>query len=217
MDGLRVLDVWDNVIEVLRTTKDNSQPNHTSTRKLEADQPNHTSSRELPAVQPNWGVCDSQTSTQHATRKTSCLSVKWSGSHTHQHTFFSRGISVVYIFEDNEAVIKMIIKGRSPTMRRVSRTHRVPIDWLFDRTNLEPKIQINYVDTKNQLAGILTKGSFARDEWNHLLCLFNIKIFSTYSGSHFKSFLSQSSRINRRYASQKEKGNHLPLGNLGSF
>ena len=49
------------VIEVLRTTKDNSQPNHTSTRKLEADQPNHTSSRELPAVQPNWWVCDSKT------------------------------------------------------------------------------------------------------------------------------------------------------------
>ena len=28
----------------------------------------------------------------------------------------------LYIFEDNEAVIKMIIKGRSPTMRHVSRT-----------------------------------------------------------------------------------------------
>ena len=33
----------------------------------------------------------------------------------------------------NEAVIKMIIKGRSPTMRHVSRTHRVSLDWLFDR------------------------------------------------------------------------------------
>ena len=28
-------------------------------------------------------------------------------------------------FEDNEAVIKMIIKGRSPTMRQVSRTHKL--------------------------------------------------------------------------------------------
>ena len=52
-------------------------------------------------------------------------------------------------FEDNEAVIKMIIKGRSPTMRHVSRTHRVALDWLFDRINLESKIQIKYVDTKN--------------------------------------------------------------------
>ena len=42
-----------------------------------------------------------------------------------------------------------------------------------------PKIQIKYIDTKNQLADILTKGSFTRDEWNHLLCLFNISHFSS--------------------------------------
>ena len=68
--------------------------------------------------------------------------------------------ALLYVFEDNEAVIKMIIKGRSPTMRHVSRTHRVALDWLFDRINLEPKIQIKFVDTKNQLAHILTKGKF---------------------------------------------------------
>ena len=85
----------------------------------------------------------------------------------------------LYIFEDNEAVIKMIIKGRSPTMRYVSRTHRVALDWLFDRINLDPKIQIKYIDTKNQLADILTKGNFTRDEWNHLLCLFNVSHFSS--------------------------------------
>ena len=44
--------------------------------------------------------------------------------------------AMLYIFEDNEAVIKMIMKGRSPTMRHVSRTHRVALDWLFDRINL---------------------------------------------------------------------------------
>ena len=42
----------------------------------------------------------------------------------------SRQEALLYIFEDNEAVIKMIIKGRSPTMRHVSRTHRVALDWL---------------------------------------------------------------------------------------
>ena len=87
--------------------------------------------------------------------------------------------ALLYVFEDNEAVIKMIIKGRSPTMRHVSRTHRVALDWLFDRINLDPKIQIKYIDTKNQLADILTKGSFTRDEWNHLLTLFNISHFSS--------------------------------------
>ena len=59
-------------------------------------------------------------------------------------------------------------------MRHVSRTHRVALDWLFDRINLDPKIQIKYIDTKNQLADTLTKGNFTRDKWNHLLCLFNI-------------------------------------------
>ena len=40
--------------------------------------------------------------------------------------------ALLYVFEDNEAVIKVIRKGRSPTMRHVSRTHRVALDWLFD-------------------------------------------------------------------------------------
>ena len=91
---------------------------------------------------------------------------------------FSHQEALLYVFEDNEAVIKMIIKGRSPTMRHVSRTHRVALDWSFDRINLDPKIQSKYIDTKNQLADILTKGNFTRDEWNHLLCLFNISHFS---------------------------------------
>ena len=87
--------------------------------------------------------------------------------------------ALLYVFEDNEAVIKMIMKGRSPTMRHVSRTHRVALDWLFDRINLDPEIQIKHIDTKNQLADILTKGNFTRDEWNHLLTLFNISHFSS--------------------------------------
>ena len=91
----------------------------------------------------------------------------------------ARQEALLYVFEDSEAVIKMIIKGRSPTMRHVSRTHRVALDWLFDRINLDSKTQIKYIETKNQLADILTKGNFTRDEWNHLLCLFNISHFSS--------------------------------------
>ena len=87
--------------------------------------------------------------------------------------------ALLYVFEDNEAVIKMIIKGRSLTMRHVSRTHRVALDWLYDRINLDTKIQIKYIDTKNQLTDILTKGNFTRDEWNHLLNLVNISHFSS--------------------------------------
>ena len=91
--------------------------------------------------------------------------------------------ALLYVFEDNEAVIQMIMQGRMPTMRHVSRTHRVALDWLFDRINLDPKIQIKYIDNKNQLADILTKRNFTRDEWNHLLCLFQISHFSSISCS----------------------------------
>ena len=96
----------------------------------------------------------------------------------HSNVQSARQEALLYVFEDNEAVIKMIIKGRSLTMRHVSRTHRVALDLLFDRINLDPKIQIKYIDNKNQLADILTKGNFTRDEWDHLLYLFNISHFS---------------------------------------
>ena len=43
------------------------------------------------------------------------------------------------VFEDNEAVIQMIINGRSPNMRHVSRTHRVDLDWLIECVNLDPQ------------------------------------------------------------------------------
>ena len=91
----------------------------------------------------------------------------------------ARQEALLYVLEDFEAVIKMIIKGRSPTMRHFSRSHRVALVWLFDRIRLDPTIQIKYIDTKNQLADILTKGNFTRDEWNHLLCFFNISHFSS--------------------------------------
>ena len=104
----------------------------------------------------------------------------------------SQDESQLYIFEDNEAVIKMFNKSRSPTMRHVSRTYIVALDWFFDRINLDRKIQIEYIDTKNQLADILTKGNFTRDEWNHLLCLFNISHFCEH---HTTSHVVCSQRI----------------------
>ena len=72
----------------------------------------------------------------------------------------ARGRAKLVVMEDNEAVIKMIIKGRSPNMRHVSRTHRVNLDWLFFYISCDPNTTIKYVNTKNQIADILTKGSF---------------------------------------------------------
>ena len=50
MDGLLALDLWDFVIEVLRSNKDNNQPNHTGLRKLPSVQPKHTSHQQTGAV-----------------------------------------------------------------------------------------------------------------------------------------------------------------------
>ena len=75
----------------------------------------------------------------------------------------------------------MIIKGRSPTLRHVSRTHRVALDWFFDRINLDPKSKSNTLTPKTNSQTYLTKGNFTRDEWTHLLCLFNISHFEVMS------------------------------------
>ena len=118
----------------------------------------------------------------------------------------SRQEVLLYVFEDNEAVIKMIIKGRSPTMRHVSRTHRVAFDWLFDRINLDSKIQIKFFETKNQLADVLTKRNFTRDEWNHLLCLVNISHFSSINSLKPMSKRTQEDAGEEKKESRQNQG-----------
>ena len=115
----------------------------------------------------------------------------------------------LYVFGDNEVVIKMIIKGRSPTMRHVSRTHRVALDWLFDRINLDSHIQTKYIDTKNQLADILTKGNFTRDEWNHLLNVFNISHFSSTACT-----AAMANRIQQESGAERVTAKSRPMMNL---
>ena len=124
MDGLPALDLRDFVIEVLRTRKDNIQPGHTSSGKLGQIQPNHTSSGKLEYVQPNSTICDSRTKTQRVNRKQGVDQLNGVDC-VPTNTRSSQGESQLYIFEFNEAVIKMIIKGRSPRLRHVSRTHRI--------------------------------------------------------------------------------------------
>ena len=63
----------------------------------------------------------------------------------------SFGRAKLYLLEDNDAVIKMIIKERSPAMRHVARTHRVDLDWLFERINRDPAVFIKFVGTKDCL------------------------------------------------------------------
>ena len=130
MDGLPVLDLWDLVIEVLRTTHGIPKPTQASTRETGAELQSTLYIRPVSDQNVDLSNVDQVPSNAHLSEEESKL----------------------YIFEEREAVIKMIIKGRSQTMRHVSRTHRVALDWLFDRINLDPKIQIKYAESKNQLA-----------------------------------------------------------------
>ena len=66
------------------------------------------------------------------------------------------------------------------------------------------EIQIRYIETKKQLADMLTKGNFTRDEWNNLLHLFNISHFgSTCCTKNFS--LISCSTMAKRIQDQKEE------------
>ena len=86
----------------------------------------------------------------------------------------SSGLAQLFIFEDNEAVIKMCIKGRSPNLRHISRTHRVDLDWLIERIKIDPGVDLKFVGTDEQMADLLTKASFTIPKWKSLLNLHQI-------------------------------------------
>ena len=90
-------------------------------------------------------------------------------------------------------------------MRHASRTHRVALDWLVDRINLDSKIQIRYLDTKHPLADIVTEGNFTREEWNNLLHVFNISHFSYTCCAKNSSLLSCSKTMAKRMQEQKRR------------
>ena len=166
-NGLLALDLWDVVTEVLCSTS--------STK---------TTTKWAPANRCETGNY-SRTTSRLKQKENRDVDQLLHGDHVSSNAHSSHGKSQLYIVEDNEAAIKMIIKSRRPRMRHVSRTHRVAIDWLFDRMIFDSRIQLKYVDTKNQLAHIVTKRRFTSDEWNHLLCLLNIMNSSMFFCSHF--------------------------------
>ena len=78
------------------------------------------------------------------------------------------------VFEDNEAVIKILQKGRSIALRHSHRTHRIGFDWLFDL--MEKKMfYIKYISTKDQVADLMTKAFLKPETWQHLCALAQIR------------------------------------------
>ena len=127
--------------------------------KYYIDKPNQIDKPKGPELQGNL----LQTTTLHMKNQNSTKHINLdldNVDHVSSNVRSSEFGAMLYVFEDNEVVIEMIIKGRSPTMRHVSRTHRVALDWLFERIHMDPKIQISYIDTKHQLADLLTKEFF---------------------------------------------------------
>ena len=100
--------------------------------------------------------------------------------------------------------------GQIPCALQLMRT-LAPLPSTTLSHNLHPKIQINYIDTKNQLADILTKGNFTRDEWNHLLCLSNISHFSSTNCSEVMSKRTQKDSGEERVTAKSK-----PMMNLVS-
>ena len=68
----------------------------------------------------------------------------------------------------------MVIKGRSPNLKHVNRTHRTNLDWLFERLREDPAVTGRYIHTKLQIADLLTKGSFTVEAWSGLCRLMRI-------------------------------------------
>ena len=69
-------------------------------------------------------------------------------------------------------------KGRRPTMRHISRTNNLNLDWFYDRIT-----KIKYVSTNPQLADILTKGTFTQEPMTPQLTVFNLMSHSNHSRS----------------------------------
>ena len=179
MDGIPALDLWNLVVEVFH-----SSPNQLNNTKdqVRGNLSRNTTSNKL-TQHDNFDLSDVDSVPSNAK--------------------FSRFGAMLYNFEDNEAVIKMIFKGRSPTMRHVSRTHRVALDWLFDRVNLDPRFKSSMSTPNTNFADILTKGNFTRDEWNNLLHLFNNSHFSLLCCSQNFSLTSCTKSMAKRMQEQE--------------
>ena len=59
-------------------------------------------------------------------------------------------------------------------MRYVGRTHRVDLDFVSECFRNDTSIAIRFLGTKNQMADLLTKGSFTGPQWSTLVELIQL-------------------------------------------
>ena len=81
------------------------------------------------------------------------------------------------IAEDNEAVIKILLKGRTSALRHLPRTHKINLDWLVEVIRSE-QIRIRYCRTTAQLADMMTKHFTKPEAWAELLFICQVHMSS---------------------------------------
>ena len=101
-DGIPALDLWDLLIEVFH-----SSPNQINKSKDQESQKNLSRNTTL--------HMKNQNPTKHVNLDLENV------DNVSSNVRSSRFGAMLYVLKDNEAVIKMIIKGRSPTLRHVSK------------------------------------------------------------------------------------------------
>ena len=104
LDGIPALDLWDLIVFVLGNTTQNHDRTVQPVVNCDKDHRPNRRSQGMTIVLNHIDCFPSNVQSSHQE-------------------------ALLYVFEDNEAVIKMIIKGRSPTMRHVFRTHSQTI-WI---------------------------------------------------------------------------------------
>ena len=148
MDGIPALDLWHLIIDVMHSNSNQKQKDKQVRKNLSRSQ--------------TFKKLNSQMNTPVSQGYLELVNDDFVPSNVNS---CHKG-TMLCIFEVNEAVIKMIMKDRSPTLRHVSRTHRNTLDWLFDRITSDPKIQIRNVKSTNSL----TKGNFTlKRVWGNTL------------------------------------------------
>ena len=154
MDGILALDFLDVVIERL----------HSSNNKNSPTQEASGNRRKFKEAAGNcWRMFNAK------------LDQLSNPDHVTKNANSSQCEAQLYIFEDNEAVIKMIQRTKSNNETRVPDPQSC--SWLVVWQNQLGPNQICWHQT--QIVDLLTKRSFTRDEWCNLFRLFNIMNFSS--------------------------------------
>ena len=83
------------------------------------------------------------------------------------------------LMEDNTATLQIMLSGKSPNLRHVSRTHGVNLLWVHERvsgrTGPDAAITADYCKTHEMAADIFTKEFRLLPQWQHALSLIGIR------------------------------------------